>query len=339
VTLEKGVLKRLLSIPAEEVTFARRRFRVPQDSVREQLERVGESFLHGYHAALSGHSLEALGFQLATVALEFRGFAFEGAAMALDFLDQVTPWKVPRISKFLCGLGAPHIYMAHVGIGWSLARFPLRLEHRLSQLDPVLRWLALDGYGFHAGYFRWLDYAAGSFRPRCLGDYGLRAFDQGLGRSLWFVSGADPEWIADAIGKFSESRRSDLWSGVGLASAYAGGADARQLERLRSAARVHYPHLAQGAVFAAGARNRAGNPADHTELACQLLCDLSAQEAAALSETTRSHAHEDFEPAYEVWRRLIRCHFGQLEPARVRQGRSFWAGSPINGEGRRENAR
>jgi len=333
------VLRKLLSIPAEEVTFSRRHFRVPTNAVRERLEFVGKSFLHGYHAALSGQGTEALGAQLAQVAMEFRGFAFEGAAMALDLLDQLTPWKAPRVSRFLSGLGAPHVYMAHVGIGWSLARFPLRLEHRLSRLDSVLRWLALNGYGFHEGYFHWPHYAEGSLHPKRLRGYGLRAFDQGLGRSLWFVSGADPEWIGDAIGKFSESRRSDLWSGVGLASAYAGGADARQLKGLRSAAGVHYPHLAQGVVFAAGARNRAGNPADHTELASQLLCDLSAQEAAALSETTRSHAHEDFEPAYEVWRRLIRCHFGQPEPAGVRTGRSFWTFSTTNDGRRHENAR
>jgi enediyne biosynthesis protein E3 len=299
------VLKRLLHIAPEEVTFARRRFRVPRESVRRRLECVGESFRHGYHAALAGDTMETLVARLADVELEFRGFAYEGAAMAIDLQDQLAPWRKPRLPAFLDGPGGPHTYMVHVGIGWSMARLPLRLEHRLSRLDPVLRWLALDGYGFHEGYFHWPQYADGTL-PMRLNDYGLRAFDQGLGRSLWFVGGADPDWIAKTVAGFPESRCADLWSGVGLACAYAGGADAWEIKRLRVAATACYPHLAQGAAFAAGARSRAGNAAEHTEIACQVLCDLSAQEAAAISEETRRCAREDSGPAYESWRRLIR---------------------------------
>jgi hypothetical protein len=82
---------------------------------------------------------------------------------------------------------------------------------------------------------------------------------------------------------------------------------------LRLAAGGHYPHLAQGVVFAAGTRSRAANPAEHTELACQLLCDISLQEAAAISDETRWRALADAEPAYEAWRRLIREHFAPQE--------------------------
>ncbi len=303
------MLKRLLRIPLKEVTFARRNFRMPRDAVRLRLEHVGETFLEGYHAALQDQGMNELAARLSQVDLEFRGFAFEGAAMALDLLDQLTPWKAQRLPALLSGPGSPHVYMVHVGMGWSLARWPWRLERRLSRLDPLLRWLALDGYGFHEGYFHWPRYSDGIRRPDRLTGYALRAFDQGLGRSMWFVGGADPDWIAGAIAGLPGSRHADLWSGVGLACAYAGGADTREIRRLRLAAADHYAHLAQGAVFAAGARSRAANPAEHTELACQLICGLSAAKAAAISEETRLHAREGSQLAYEVWRSLIRTHF------------------------------
>jgi hypothetical protein len=191
-------------------------------------------------------------------------------------------------------------------MGWSLARLPWRIKGRLSRLDPVLRWLVLDGYGFHEGYFHWSRYAGGTLRPTHLRGYALRAFDQGLGRSMWFAGGANAAWITDAIARFPRSRHNDLWSGVGLACTYAGGADAGEIRQLLAGSGDCYPHLAQGAAFAAGARARAGNPAEHTELACELLCGLSAQQAADLSDETRVQAREDSEPAYEVWRRLIR---------------------------------
>src|SRR5436189_4188051 len=152
--------------------------------------------------------------------------------MALDLLDQLRPWAPRLFPAFLADPGQRHIYMVHVGAGWSMARLRLRLRRRLSQLDPLLGWLALDGFGFHEGYFHWPRYANG-IRPAAFEGYALRVFDQGLGRSLWFVSGADPKWIAGVISAFPEDRRADLWCGVGLACAYAVGCAEREIVRLQ----------------------------------------------------------------------------------------------------------
>lgn len=304
-----GILQKLLSISPIEASFARRKFHVHRDSTRRRLERVGETFLQGYHLALADQGIELLAEQLDKIDLEFRGYSFEGAAMGLDILDQLQPWKAQRIPEFLCGHGKPHVYMVHVGIGWSMARLRFGIKRRLARLDPLLRWLALDGFGFHEGYFHWSRYAGGtSPRFTVLRGYGGRAFDQGLGRSLWFVSGADPECAASAIMRFPEARRGDLWSGIGLARCYAGGTDGSDVRMLRLASGPHWPHLAQGAVFAAGARQRAGNMAPQTELACQWLCGLSALRAAELCDETLRSVTENDTPAYEEWRRRIREH-------------------------------
>jgi enediyne biosynthesis protein E3 len=304
-----GILQKLLSISTTEASFAQRKFHFLRDSTRLHLERVGETFLRGYGLALTEEGIESLAQQLNEIDWELRGFAFEGAAMGLDILDQLQPWKAQRIPTFLRGPGRAHAYMVHVGIGWSMARWRLGIRRRLDRLDPLLQWLALDGFGFHEGYFHWPRFADGS-APRfsTLPAYASRAFDQGLGRSLWFVSGADPAFIASAIAHFPEARRDDLWSGIGLACAYAGGADKGDMYGLRLASGSHWPHLAQGAVFAAGARQRAGNMAFQTETACKLLCDFSAQQAAELCDETLNRLTEDLDPAYEVWRRLIREH-------------------------------
>ena len=309
-----GILQKLLSISPSEATFARRQFHFLRDSARQRLERVGETFLQGYHLALADRGIEWLVERLSEIDLEFRGYGFEGAAMGLDILDQLQPWKAQRIRRLLRGQGKPHVYMVHVGIGWSMARWHLGIKRRLARLDPLLQWLALDGFGFHEGYFHWSRYATGTASPLLmLRGYGARAFDQGLGRSLWFVGGTDPEYISSAIIHFPEARRDDLWSGVGLACTYAGGADSRDVLKLRVASGPHWPHLAQGAVFAAGARQRAGNMAPHTEMACQSLVGLSGQRAAELCEETLHDAREDAGPAYEVWRKRIRARLQRHE--------------------------
>jgi hypothetical protein len=302
-----GILRKLLSISPAEASFARRKFHFLRDSVRLRLERIGESFLQGYHWALADPGIESLANHLDDIESEFRGFGVEGAAMGLDILDQLQPWRGRRIDRLLRGPGRPHVYMVHVGIGWSMARWHFGIERRLARFDPLLQWLSLDGFGFHEGYFHWPRYATGEPQPfTMIRGYGLRAFDQGLGRSLWFVGGSDPEYIASAILRFPEFRRNDLWSGIGLACAYAGGTDSGDIRAIRLASGPHWPHLAQGAAFAAGARHRAGNMAPHSEVGCELLCGLSVQQAADLCEETLVSVSEDAEPAYEAWRRRIR---------------------------------
>lgn len=284
--------------------------------VRDRIERIGETFVEGYHAALLEDDPERLGEHLDSIELELRGFAYEGAAMGLALPDFLTPWPRNRWRAFRQGPGAAHLYMLHVGVGWALARLPVRLARALTHLDPLLRWLMIDGYGFHQGYFHWPRFIQRRDLPRRLSGYALCAFDQGLGRSLWFVKGADPVRIAAAVAAFPVSRREHQWSGLGLASAYAGGVGAAVLALLREAAGPYLPQLAQGAAFAAKARARAGNPAEHTELACQVLCGLSADAAAALTDEALENLPPDGSvPAYEVWRRRIQQHLS-LPPSR-----------------------
>ena len=304
-----GWTNRLLSIPVEETRVSRRGFHVREAVLRERLELIGQTFLCGYHAALADQGGTVLARNLGSVHAELRGFAFEGAAMALTLLDHLLPMHRGRFQRFLQGEGAPHVYMLHVGAGWALARLPWlrwRVDSFISTLDPLARWLALDGYGFHQGYFCWPRSVRRQEVPRGVGGYARRAFDQGLGRSLWFVEGADAARICATISAFPPGRRPDLWSGVGLACAYAGGRDEAHLESLREAAGPYLAQAAQGAAFASKARERAGNQAPHTEMACDILCGISAQAAAGVTDKALLNLPKDgAEPAYEIWRRRI----------------------------------
>jgi hypothetical protein len=197
--------------------------------------------------------------------------------------------------------------MLHIGAGWALARMRRPIEPMLARTDPLLGWLAADGYGFHEGYFHPGRTVEQQRVPARIGGYARRVFDQGLGRSLWFVRGADVERLAATIAGFDPARRADLWSGVGLACAYAGGVPRDAIDALRSLAGAFAGELAQGAAFAAKARERAGNPAEHTDAACRVLCGRSAVSAAAVTdEALASLSPEGGEPTYEAWRRRIR---------------------------------
>lgn len=306
--------RKLLGIAPEETSFARRGFRGGGGGMRERLEQVGVSFTTGYHAALEEDELPGLEDRLAAVQAEWAGFAFEGAAMGLALRDWLTPWRRDRVAGFLRGAGAAHAYMIHVGVGWAWARLPVNPARARTSLDPLLGWLAFDGYGFHEAFFKWRAYLGGGEPPRKVTGYGRRAFDQGFGRCLWFVDGGDVELIARDIATFPAQRRPDLWGGVGLAATYAGGATAEGLRRLRELAGAHQSQLAQGAAFAAKARRRAGNLVAYTDLATAALCGMDAVGAARVTD----HYLEQLllvgtMPAYEAWRQLIQSYFEQQQ--------------------------
>lgn len=302
--------RRVFGLSPKAVNFEHRGFLGADAVLRQRLDAVCNAFLAGYHFSLEASALPALEARLAGVDLELRGFAFEGAAMGLALRERVLPWRSGLIRQFLQGRGDAHAYMVHVGIGWVWARVPFAFCRGQKKLDPLLGWLAFDGWGFHEGFFHWRKYITGRPAPEKLSGYERRVFDQGFGRSLWFVLGGNVELLAATISNFSADRRGDLWSGLGLAATYAGMASEGGLQKLRERAGKFQPQLAQGAAFAAKARHRAGNLTGYTSLAVKKICDVSAEDAAHVTDAALENLPADAaEPAYEIWRQRIQQHF------------------------------
>jgi hypothetical protein len=298
--------KSIFGIPASEAAFSRRGFRSRDPAMQARLERLGQVFIAGYHAALERAQPESMLTVLLSFPRELRGFAFEGAAMGLALQDWLTPWVRNRVRAFLKGPGFPHIYMVHVGAGWAMARMPGSLERFMARFDPLLCWLLVDGYGFHEAFFHGRAHLENKRIPGRVRGYARHVFYQGFGRGLWFVEGGDCEWISEAVGRIPKAYHPDLWSGVGLAAVYAGELPGSGLIALREAAGPFFPQLAQGAAFAAKARERAGNLTDYQHQACEIICGRNAILAAGLADEMLENLPFDRElPAYEIWRSRI----------------------------------
>jgi enediyne biosynthesis protein E3 len=310
----KRLRRRLFGIKDQEILFSTRGFAMGNHDTQKRLEHVGECFVLGYHIALEESFADPLNQRLREVAPDFRGFAFEGAGMALALQDMIFPTQ-QRLRPFLNSVAFSHRYLVIIGAGWTLGRTWIQPHVLRSRLDPLLGWLVIDGYGFHNAYFHTEKTVVQQIIPRKIRGYERRVFDQGIGRCLWFIYCADVEAIVNAIKNFPITRQSDLWSGVGLACAYAGGAGVNEVAYLTQMSGIYRPMLAQGAAFAAKARFSGGNPNIEMEKAIPILCDISAQEAADVTDRTLINLGigTDLLPTYERWRQRIQCTFGGVK--------------------------
>jgi hypothetical protein len=313
----RAVRRRILTPDESATRLDVRGFEAKNAQARDLLEGVGRTFLEGFGVAAGARQPDEVTAPLDALPTPLRGFGYEGAAMAFALLDALPVPGRGRLDRFLAGAGADHIYMAYVGAGWALARLPRPLHRRLAVADPLLRWLVLDGYGFHQAYFHTGRYVYGQYQQTALrwppgGPqwYVPHVVDQGIGRALWFVYGTDPARVAGAIGRFAPGRHADLFSGAGLAATYAGGADETELRVLRDAAGKHRPALAQGSAFAAQARIRAGLQQPATATATGVFCDMTPEKAAKVTDDALPDpVGDDPVPAYERWRRAIAAQF------------------------------
>jgi hypothetical protein len=200
----------------------------------------------------------------------------------------------------------PHRYLVHVGVGWAWARLHVRRPEISRALDPLLGWLAWDGLGFARGFFAPRRCLEQRRPPWPAGGYRGRVADQGLGRCLWFYGAAQPDALARLVAAFPPERQPDLWSGVGLAAAYAGGAPADALGILLDAAGPARADLAQGAVFGATARVAGGEALPETAALCTALAGLSPADAVTVADEARRGCDGGTAEDYERWRRRIR---------------------------------
>jgi enediyne biosynthesis protein E3 len=317
----RALRRRILTPGMANTKLSVRGFHEKDPAARDLLETVGRTFLEGYAHAAEARTPDEPERHLERIPRQFRGFAYEGAAMGFAVRDGLPFGRGGRTVRFLNGAAQPHSYMIYVGAGWAMARVPRFRWARLDLGDPLLRWLALDGYGFHQAYFHTGKYVHEQYRepdfpwpadgPAWYADHGI---DQGIGRAMWFVGGADPQVVADLIDSFPAARQPDLYSGAGLAATYAGGGDEAELRMFRSRAGACLPNVAQGSAFAATARVEAGLAIEHTALATRVFCEMTPEEATRLCGRTRPAPTAEVPehpgvPSFEVWRRRITAAF------------------------------
>lgn len=276
-----------------------RRVKILNPRVPERFGRVSEGMWQGYHMALAATSSKQLATVIKSVESELLGFALEGVGMGLTELNWHQTQADNQINRFLLNLeednqssvdqSSAYQTMVYLGVGLMLVRLGHDIQPFHRALSPEKYYPIVDGYGFNHGIFHWQKFVDQQIYPIGLSGYARQVFDQGMGRSLWLINGANPNSIAKTIEAFESSRHQDLWGGVGYACASIGGGDRTLLESLGAAAGAHTRVLAESASCAASYRSQLGNATGYTTLATEIFHGLLKTTEPCLSTTESNH--------------------------------------------------
>ncbi|GAA1239326.1 DUF1702 family protein [Prauserella halophila] len=269
---------------------------------RALLEGHARSFLDGFNIAAADWRSVHEG--LREVSSDERGFAYEGAAMYAAIRDAATMGRAQAVSLLSSGPGDGYVHLIRVGTGWPYALVSRPPVAPVGS-TPLLRWLGLDGGGFALAFFggkaRLRRFCSRTPTPAWAEKVA------GCGRALWFIESAGVPAVCATIGAAPAAARPHLWSGVGLASCYAGGVEADGFAELAAACGDYWPHLAQGSIFGVAARVRSGVVPRYTSVGSRAVLDRDPATVANWSEQALAGIESRGDlAAYGEWKSRLR---------------------------------
>ena len=202
---------------------------------------------------------------------EFRSLAYESAAMGLAVEDLKQGNKFSKWQDFSDQFSAQHGSQIHVGLGWAFAKTEQSTLSFLSTLNPWFQSKVLDGIGYFEGMFRRRKAIRMQQVPDGFDQDQRAGYDQGIGRSAWYISKGNIEMTERIVCSFDEHRVSAIWRGVGVAAAYVGGMKDADWRKLMEASRSFRPQLNTGVALVAKARNDAGSLTGEISHYCELV--------------------------------------------------------------------
>ncbi|HNH75653.1 MAG TPA: DUF1702 family protein [Candidatus Obscuribacter sp.] len=251
-------------------TAKKRASQIPLDLFADSFNSVGDNDLKDLVASLSGLSLVE------------RVVFFEGAFSAAICQDMTRPLEYSRAAE-LASIAPGHIAGLGLGAGHALSRLGSPADLSPAVADQYLGWLAMDAHGMHEGYFNWYNSVYELAVPEGLCEVSREAFDQGLGRAIWFIASSDWRSIEGLVSRFPISRRFNLWRGIGLMAGFWGADDEQQFKKLFNASGKFKAFFQQGVAHAVCMRYDMDEVLDYTAAASELICGAPTEKVAEMA--------------------------------------------------------
>lgn len=273
--------------------------------IAQKMENIQSIFREVQEKDFVDFSISEIAEYLNNFDSEFRSIAYESASMNLALRDLKRDGKLGLWFYLLREIGAQHAIQIHVGLGWALAQEQLNPETYLNELQPMLRYRVLDGYGYYEGTFRRRKSIINQQAIETEDATALSSYYQGLGRSMWYIAKGEIAVAKRMIESFPVDKQNDLWRGLGIAITYVGGCSETYIQHILDEAFNFQRDLATGAAMTLISRNNADSVTPDTELTCKVFCNQSNDEILATDATIKLTIDTDANDAFALWMKRL----------------------------------
>jgi len=239
------------------------------------MELIQATFQEAKEIAIQESSIEKIDELLKIFSNEFISVAYEGASMAIALKSIQETNSLKNWNEFYHDYALKHSSQVHVGLGWAFSELNLNFSSFDLNIAPSLKYRVMDGYGYYEGLFKRRQSVRMQQYPQNFSQIALKAYDQGLGRSLWYISQGEVEKLIKLINIFPENRHYDIWRGVGIAVAYVGGIGIPLLQQLINESAKYLSSFKCGISLLVQSRCKAGTISEDTKLICEFIFKLS----------------------------------------------------------------
>ena len=245
------------------------------NQVKEKMELIQTTFQEAKRIAVKESDLENLNKALQNFPNEFISVAYEGASMGVAIKSIEDTNSLKKWSDFYHYYGMKHSSQIHVGLGWAFSELDLVFSDFELIIEPLLQYRVIDGYGYYEGVFKKRKSIRMQESPQHFNQLNLKAYNQGLGRSLWYTAQGKVAKLIQLISRFPENRRHDLWRGIGIAVAYVGGIEISVLQKLVNESNRYLSSFKCGVSLLVQSRHKAETIVNDTNIICDFLFGLS----------------------------------------------------------------
>ncbi len=244
----------------------------------DKMALIQSIFIDSKEKALSITDFDELNNLLLNNDAAFISIAYEAASMGIAIKSIQNNNTLDIWSNFYQKHGLKHATQVHVGLGWALSELNLDVSDYLDNLEPMLKYRIIDGFAYYDGKFKRRQAVRMQQIPENLDDLSIRAYNQGLGRSFWYLAQGEPEKLIRFFEIFPETRHFDMWRGIGVAVAYVGGIETTVLEKLIQNSGKHINAFKSGIAIGSQTKEKADAVSIDTENICQFILGLSTTE-------------------------------------------------------------
>ena len=158
-----------------------------ESEIGVRVEKIKQIFLAAQSFTQQQTDLNAVIIRLEKTENEFRSVAYEGASVAIAMQDFSGDAGLNKWRIFLEGAGAKYATQIYVGLGWAIAQQRISTLPVIETLHPLMQFRVLDGYGYYDGVCRQRSSIISKQIPAGFEGRFLSGYDQGIGRSLWYI--------------------------------------------------------------------------------------------------------------------------------------------------------